>query len=210
MISVDLLTRTLIAIGLTPTLAKIVAPALPVVLDRYKIVGPKAVGCFLGQNWVESTGFTMMEENLNYTTLKRLETVFGSSVKGRNDLLRNPQKLANYEYANRNGNGNEASGDGWRYRGSGWGMITGKANFAAAAKKIGIDVVAKPELMRTDWSVSAAAAAEFFSRTGCIKLAETLNHDKITLAINGKAMEAAVTRASKSRTAASFLTANWT
>lgn len=97
------------------------------------------------------TGHTMqpVTENLNYTSAARIAKVWPSrfpSVASAKPYVRNPQKLANRVYANRNGNGDEASGDGWRYRGMGDTQLTGKENFARAGKKLGIDLVGKPEL----------------------------------------------------------------
>ena len=97
------------------------------------------------------TGHTMqpVTENLNYTSAARIAKVWPSrfpSVASAKPYVRNPQKLANSVYANRNGNGDEASGDGWRYRGMGDTQITGKENFARAGKKLGIDLVGKPQL----------------------------------------------------------------
>jgi len=87
---------------------------------------------FMGQVFVETAGFTVLEENLNYKNPDRLDMIF-SAVKGRDDavalIAKGPEAIANRVYANRLGNGNEASGDGWRYRGSGYKQLTGRANF---------------------------------------------------------------------------------
>ena len=72
---------------------------------------------FMGQVFVETAGFTVLEENLNYKNPDRLDMIF-SAVKGRDDavalIAKGPEAIANRVYANRLGNGNEASGDGWR------------------------------------------------------------------------------------------------
>jgi putative chitinase len=120
-------------------------------LPRYGIDNTKRVAHFLGQIACESAGFTRLEENMNYTTTKRLRTVwpnrFTSDAKAK-PFVRNPEKLANFVYSSRLGNGQPASGDGWRYRGSGLKQTTGKANFQAVERETGLPVVAHPEMLR--------------------------------------------------------------
>ncbi len=108
-------------------------------LERYGInTGPLAarrVEHFLGHSAVETQGFTRLEENLYYTTTRRLMQVWPSRFRSSTaaaPYVRNPEKLANNVYANRLGNGSSASGDGWRYRGSGCKQTTGRSNFRAA------------------------------------------------------------------------------
>ena len=107
------------------------------------------------------TGTTMqpIEENLNYTTVKRLLDVFGHTLKGDPNIrsyLGNPRRLANRVYAGRIGNRNEASGDGWRYRGRGMGQITGRANYRKFGKVLGMPLEQQPGLM-LDLDASAKA-----------------------------------------------------
>jgi len=87
---------------------------------------------FLGQVYVETAGFTAMEENLNYRNPERLDAIF-SAVHGVDDardlIAQGPEAIANRVYANRLGNGDEESGDGWLYRGSGYKQLTGRANY---------------------------------------------------------------------------------
>lgn len=120
-------------------------------LARYGIDNVKRVAHFIGQIACESAGFTRLEENLNYTTTKRLRTVwpsrFPSDAKAK-PFVRNPEKLANFVYCNRLGNGKPESGDGWRYRGSGLKQTTGKANYQAVERETALPVVANPEMLR--------------------------------------------------------------
>ncbi len=98
-------------------------------MDKWGIDTPARRAMFLAQVGVESAHLTDVEENLHYTA-PRLMQVFRSHFKDVNDArqvaIKGPQAIANRVYANRLGNGNEASGDGWRYRGAGLIQLTGK------------------------------------------------------------------------------------
>lgn len=88
-------------------------------------------------------------ENLNYTSASRIAQVWPSrfSVASAQEYVRNPEKLANNVYANRLGNGNAASGDGFKYRGRGIGaQFTGRVNYEKFSKLFNVDLVNKPEL----------------------------------------------------------------
>lgn len=114
--------------------------ALNSVLPKYEINTVNRVAGFLAQCGHESADFTVLKENLNYST-ESLNRVFPKYFKnaGRDANLyaRNPEKIANIVYANRLGNGDTASGDGWRYRGRGAIQLTGKSNYSEFAKSIG-------------------------------------------------------------------------
>lgn len=111
---------------------------------------------FLAETFVESMAWTRLRENLNYS-VKGLRTTFKKYFI--NDVIatefaRQPERIANRVYANRIGNGNYASGDGWKYRGGGVIQLTGKDNFAAFQKSIAkihpsVDLVKNPELITT-------------------------------------------------------------
>jgi putative chitinase len=87
---------------------------------------------FLAQCAYESGGFRSIEENLNYNALRLIE-VFPSKFNEKNAPLYafKPEKIANFVYANKNGNGDEASGDGWRFKGRGYIQVTGRNNYIA-------------------------------------------------------------------------------
>lgn len=120
-------------------------------LPRYGIDNANRVAHFLGQIACESAGYTRLEENLRYTTTKRLRQVwprrFPTDAKAK-PFVGNPEKLANSVYCNRLGNGSPESGDGWRYRGSGLKQTTGKSNFQAVERETGLPVVKHPEMLR--------------------------------------------------------------
>lgn len=108
-----------------------------------------AIECahFFGQCDHETAGFTTFVENLNYSAEGLLRT-FPKYFNEKTAVVnaRKPQNIANIAYANRMGNGNAASGDGWKYRGRTPIHLTGKANYAEAAKHFGIDFVENPDL----------------------------------------------------------------
>ncbi len=187
----------LIAAGLTPTAAKAWAVPLEAACDRYGITTANRIGALIGQIMVESAGFTRLEENLFYTSPARLVAVwpsrFGPGKRDPARYVRNPMALANLVYAGKLGNGDEASGDGWRYRGRGLKQLTGRANYAEAAQRIGQPYEARPELVQEPVH-AALTAAWFFAARGCIALADAGEWDAITRKVNGPAMLQAAQR----------------
>jgi putative chitinase len=151
------------------------------------------VAAFLGQVGVESQLLTHTAENLNYKTPARLDAMF-SAVRGEADaaaLIRGgPQAIANRVYAGRMGNGDEASGDGWRYRGAGLIQLTGKDNQAAFAHAIGMPLDQVPAYLQTPKG-AAESACWFFSSRGCNEAADTGDINAVTRKVNGPAMVAA-------------------
>ena len=87
-------------------------------------------------------------------------------------------------YASRLGNGTAESGDGWRYRGRGLIQITGRANYAASGTELGLDLIAKPELLEQPF-LAALSAAEWWHRHGCNQLADTGDMAAVTRKVNG-------------------------
>jgi putative chitinase len=144
---------------------------------------------FMGQVFVETGGFTAMVENLNYRNPERLDAIF-SAVRGIEDaralIKRGPEAIANRVYANRLGNGNEASGDGFRYRGSGYKQLTGRSNYRDFGRIVGLDLEANPELARTP-TTAAQVAFAFWDARGCSALADQGDVEEITERINGAA-----------------------
>jgi putative chitinase len=104
-----------------------------------------------------------------------------------NQYQRNPQKIANKVYANRMANGNEASGDGYKFRGRGYIQLTGKDNYTQFSKSIGEDMVANPDKVASTYAL--LSAAWFFSKNSLHKLADEGASDavvtKITKRVNG-------------------------
>jgi putative chitinase len=108
-------------------------------------LSPIRAAHFFAQTSHETGGFKAFSENLNYSA-SGLQGIFGKYFPGtlEESYARQPEKIANRVYADRMGNGNEASGDGWKYRGRGALQLTGKANYKAFA-----DYLGKPEIMET-------------------------------------------------------------
>lgn len=112
-------------------------------------LGEAEIPDFLGQVLHESGHLERMEENLNYSA-ERMCVIWPSrfpSVGAAAPFARNPEALANKVYGGRLGN--TSPGDGWKYRGRGLLQVTGRDNYTAVGKAIGVDLVAKPELMAT-------------------------------------------------------------
>ena len=118
-------------------------PHIATVLPKFNLDTPLRKAHFLAQVAHESGGLKYSAENLNYSA-QGLRSVFGKYFKT-NDIAalyaRKPEKIANRVYADRMGNGNEASGDGWKFRGRGLIQLTGKDNYQQFARDYGIDCV---------------------------------------------------------------------
>ena len=181
---------TLIAAGVQPTQARIFAEPLAAACARFDITSRARVAGFLAQCRVESADFTRLEENLSYTRAERILQIFPSRVKSLDDaarLVRNPRAMANRVYAGKIGNGDEASGDGWRFRGRGLKQLTGRANYADAAEALGRPYLEHPDLVAQP--VDACLTAAWF--WSCAKgnlLADSAQWDAITRAVNGPGM----------------------
>lgn len=119
--------------SLTDDVAERYVHVLNVLLPKYEINTPRRVAHFLAQIAQESGELKYTVENLNYSAAGLLRTFrkYFPSTQMANDYARNPEKIANRVYANRLGNGDEQSGDGWKYRGRGLIQLTGKSNYMA-------------------------------------------------------------------------------
>jgi putative chitinase len=142
---------------------------------------------FMGQISVETCGFTRMLENLNYKDPGHLDKLFSKvhGIEDARDLIgRGPEAIADRVYAERNGNGNEASGDGWRYRGSGYVQLTGRSNYKKIGSIVKLDLEGKPELAREP-AYAARIAFAFWDALQCSPLADRGDVDSLTEKING-------------------------
>nr|MBF3179170.1 glycoside hydrolase family 19 protein [Pseudomonas aeruginosa] len=134
-------------------------------MTRFGITSPVRAAAFLAQAGHESSQLTRLVESLNYsarglaaTWPSRYRSADGKPNALALNLARHPQAIANNTYASRNGNGDEASGDGWRYRGRGLLQITGRSNYRAAAAGLGQPLEAEPELLeQPEWAALSAA-----------------------------------------------------
>lgn len=132
---------------------------LPATILQFKLNDPLVLAHFLSQCAVESNNFTAVREALNYSApalLRTFRTHFTPALAVA--YARQPEKIANRAYANRMGNGNEASGDGWKYRGRGFMQLTGKANYKDFGRFMALaDIVTNPDLVATTYPLTSAA-----------------------------------------------------
>ena len=165
------------------------ATALEAARQTSSVTTPRRLCHFMGQVFVETNGFTSMVENLNYKNPERLDAIF-SAVKGTDDaralIAQGPEAIANRVYANRLGNGDEASGDGWRYRGSGYKQLTGRANYREIGGIVNLDLENNPELAREPDSAARVAFA-FWDARQCSPLADDGDVEGVTEKVNGPA-----------------------
>lgn len=165
------------------------AAALEAARQHSSVMSPRRLCHFMGQIFVETGGFTAMAENLNYKNPERLDAIFKSvngSADARSLIQRGPEAIANRVYAKRLGNGNEASGDGWRYRGSGYKQLTGRSNYRDIGAIVQMDLEAHPELAREPVAAAKIAFA-FWDNKGCSPLADQGDIEGITAKVNGVA-----------------------
>jgi putative chitinase len=174
--------------GLTGKVPANVIAQIPAAASEFGITTNLRLAHFLAQCALESTNFTAVVENLNYSA-QRLLQVFPKYFKNVdvNAYARNPQKIGSRVYANRMGNGDEASGDGFKFRGRGYIQLTGKNNYTSFSTFVGEDCVANPDLVATKYPL--ASAAFFFNSNNlwaiCDKGADDATVTRVTKAVNG-------------------------
>lgn len=167
--------------------------ALNSAMARFHIDSTPRMAAFLAQVAHESGQLTRLQENLNYSA-KRLMQVWPKRFPTPEKAARyekNPEKLANHVYAGRLGNGDEASGDGWCFRGRGLIQLTGRGNYRAAGRGIGLALEQQPGLLEQP-EAAALSAAWFWESHGLNELADNRSNDDdnedfktITRRING-------------------------
>jgi putative chitinase len=160
------------------------AEPLNTTFAKFGILTPKEQACFIGQASHESGHFRMLEENLNYKaeTLMKLWPKRFPTMEEANKYARQPQLIANHIYCNRMGNRDEASGDGFRFRGGGLFQLTGHDNYWHCGQALGVDLVMQPELVRQP--LHAALSAGWFWQTHkCGTLVD--NQEQLCKRING-------------------------
>jgi putative chitinase len=162
---------------------------LPDTIAKFELNTPLRLSHFLAQAGHESGGFKAVTENLNYGA-KGLRGVFGKYFTTDAKALeyeRKPEKIANLVYGNRMGNGTEATGEGFKFRGRGYIQLTGKANYQLFDKVVAEDLIANPDLVATKYPL--LSAAWFFHKNGLHKIADEGATDsvvtKITKRVNG-------------------------
>lgn len=161
--------------------------ALNLTLPEYQINTKLRICHFLAQIIHESGHLKYNQENLNYSA-KALRSVFGKYFP--TDALaeqyaRKPEKIANRVYANRMGNGDEASGDGWKYKGAGLIQLTGKTNYTKCSEFLGIDLVNDPSLVYNSPEICVKTACWYWSVNNLNKYADVDDIKTVTKRING-------------------------
>jgi putative chitinase len=160
---------------------------IPDVMTKFGIDTPVEVAHFLAQCGHESGGFRVVNENLNYSA-KGLLGIFKKYFPTQQlaeAYQRKPEKIANRVYASRMGNGDEASGEGFKFRGRGYIQLTGKNNYTAFGKAIGVDIAANPDLVATKYPL--LSAAWFFSKNCLAKCKDASDASvlAVTKCVNG-------------------------
>jgi len=162
---------------------------IPGIQEKFGINTGLRLAHFLAQAGHESGGFRIVNENLNYSA-KGLQGIFKKYFPSEAvalDYAKKPQKIANRVYSGRMGNGNEASGDGYKFRGRGYIQLTGRDNYTAFGKSIGVAIEENPDLVSTQYALSSAAW--FWSKNNLNKIADTGATDAavtmITKRVNG-------------------------
>lgn len=181
----------LIAADVAPALARVFAEPLAIACERFGITTRPRVAGFLAQAITESAHLSALEEGMYYRSADRIWIVFprlrSLGMAEIAKLARNPRALANKAYERVNGNGGEASGDGWRYRGRGLFQLTGRGNYADAEAGLGRPFVSAPELVALPPDACLTAAWYWHTVHGN-DLADSAQWDAITRAVNGPGM----------------------
>jgi putative chitinase len=182
MISVE----TLVKAGIHPTQARVFADPLKAACALFAINTPARIAAFLGQVGHESAGFTRLEESLYYRRPELIVQYFSAvrTIADAMPLTRNPKALANRVYANRLGNGDESSSDGWRYRGRGLIQLTGRANYMAAGQALSRPYKEDPDLVAQP-SDACLTAAWYWQTRALNELADAWLIGEITRRVNG-------------------------
>jgi putative chitinase len=160
--------------------------ALTQILPAYDINTPERVAAFMAQCSHESGYFKFLKENLNYRaeSLMRTWPRHFPTMEIAKQYERKPERIANRAYANRMGNGDEASGDGWRYLGRGLIQLTGKENYSWFAASIETPVEEMPEYLQT-FEGAVQSACWFWDQNGLNKFADSRDIQTMSRRING-------------------------
>jgi putative chitinase len=162
--------------------------ALSQLLPDYDIDTPRRIASFLAQCSHESAGFTALKENLNYkptTLLKLFGKYFTPELAAVYCAKPNRQEaIANRIYASRMGNGDEASGDGFKFSGKGLIQLTGKDNYTRFAQSLEITTEDAADYMQT-FQGACQSACFFWETTNLNMYAEAMDFETMTKRING-------------------------
>lgn len=188
-----------------PDIADQLATALETGMPQFGITGLLPRAHFMAQACYESEGFTRFEENLDYTHADVIARVWPRLASRAESLVNNPVALGNAAYAFENGNGNEASGDGFRYKGRGLIQITGRSAYEAASKNIHVPLVGNPDLAAQP-QYAVLTALNYWRVNKCSIPAALNDVAGVTRLINGRAMEGLAQRAALTEQAIKIFT----
>lgn len=171
------------------SLAEKWCPHLNAAMAEFEINTPTRTAMFLAQIAHESGGFVITEESLFYRSAERLCEVWPARFKQLTPdevakYVRNSVALANFVYGGRMGNGDEASGDGYKFRGRGLIQLTGRLNYAQVAAALMVDLLGNPD-QAAEPETAARIAGWFWQWHGCNALADADDFTAITQRING-------------------------
>ena len=160
--------------------------AVSSILPEYEINTPQRVAAFLAQCAHESGGFVFLKENLNYKapSLRKVFPKYFQDDATASAYANKPERIANRVYANRMGNGDESSGDGWRYCGRGLIQLTGKDNYTFFAASLDIPVEEASEYLQT-FEGAVQSACFFWEQNNLNKWADAGDILTLTKRING-------------------------
>jgi putative chitinase len=155
---------------------------IPSVMEKFKIDTPLELAHFLAQCGHESGNFKAVSENLNYSA-DGLKKIFPKYFPGNlnESYARKPEAIASRVYASRMGNGNEATKEGFKFRGRGYIQLTGKENYASFDKFVEDDILANPDLVATKYPL--LSAAWFFSKNKLNEIASKGADDATVTAV---------------------------
>lgn len=171
--------------------AGVFLPVLDTAMGDFGIDTLPRIAAFIAQVGHESAQLTRCVESLTYSAQRlamvwprRFRSADGSPTALAREVAYQPERIANLVYAGRNGNGDEASGDGWRFRGRGLLQVTGRSNYRAVGEGLAQPFVARPQLLAEPrWA--CRTAAWWWQRNGLNELADGARFEDITRRING-------------------------
>jgi putative chitinase len=176
------------ATGASLTGIDMLCAALDAGMQKYQITTSRRIVHFLAQTAFESSLYTKFTENLNYTHTDRIlaifPTHFGPGKANPIDFVSQPNKLANWVYANRMGNGSFETGDGWKHRGAGFIELTGKDLQSQFAASVALDIDSIGHYLATTEG-AAMSAAWFWDKKGCNEPADIDFIAAVTQKVNG-------------------------
>lgn len=179
-------------------------PALNAAFARFDFSTARRVSGAIGQFVAEAgDGFSEIVENLNYTHASRICQVFPDefpTLDSAQTAVGNPEVLANICYAHKLGNGDAASGDGWKYRGRSLIQLTGRDEYTAFATAVGMSPEDASAYAATPEG-AAVAGCWYLSSRGCLPLLDSWSLAAVTITVNGRAMEGYSTRVAAANSA---------